>query len=169
MPTKGIRGQRTTGEDYSTAHLAVVGVHTPNTRDVGIIHMPLQCIPPGKSLHTTSNRQSTLEHIRSSLDTLLVCHALPDALSVQVSLVDPNSAAYPLIRLLPTIVGYDMALEIWNTMVPLLIVASDGRAQEVGFLVDEQGSVFALKIARGNVTPVGVIASCTARRGAAFR
>lgn len=84
----------------------------PSTGDIGVIHMPLQRIPPGKSHHTTPNHQSTSEHISPCLYALLVSHVLADALTIDVCLINPNSTAHPLLRLPPTTVGSYVAPEV---------------------------------------------------------
>jgi hypothetical protein len=91
--------------------LGGVGVHVPNTRDFGIIYVPLQSIPPAKSLHATSDHQPPLEHIGSSLDALLVSHVLPDIFPVQVGPIYPNSTAGPLFRVFPTTVNLHVAVQ----------------------------------------------------------
>ena len=86
--------------------LEVVGVRIHNAREVGIIQVPLQSIPPGESLLTTSDRQPALEQIRSSLDALLVGHTLPNVQPlIQVGPIRPNSTAYPLFWLPPSAMG----------------------------------------------------------------
>ena len=135
----------------------------PKARDVRIVHMPLQSIPPGKGLHAASNHQFTLEPVGTSLDVLLLGHTLLDILSIQVSPVHPNPAACPFSRLPPLKVGFDMPLKVWNASV-LLGTAADG-ALEARSTVNKQGILLALDVARGNVTLVGV---GMARRGAAF-
>ena len=102
-----------------------------NANDVGVIHMSLQGIPPGKRLHTTSNHQSITIHIRSGLHAFLVGHPLLDAFVVQVSPVHRDPTARPPARLHPTIVSDDMALEVGNTLVHLDVVAPDDGALEV--------------------------------------
>ena len=140
----------------------------PNAREVGVIHMPLESIPPGEGLHTTSNHQSTPEHIRSSPEALLVRHGPPDVLSIQLIPIHSDSTACPLFRIPPTTVSYDMALKVRSALVLLNMATSRDRALGVGFLVDEGGNVFALEIARGDVAPVRAGTSCIARRSSAL-
>ena len=125
-----------------------------NARDVWIIHMPLQGVPPRERLHATSNHQSLPKHIRSSIDVLLLGHPLLDARVVQVCPVHVNSAARPLARLYPTIVSHDVPLEVGNTPILLCVFAPNDRALEVGFLVDQHGTIVALEVTRGVATPV---------------
>ena len=109
----------------------------PGARNVGIIHMPLQRIPPRKALHATSNHQSTPELIRPSLDALFVGHTQSDTLPIQMRPIHPNTTAYPFLRLPPTRVSLDVALEVRNPSVTLDVVASGDGATEVRFLSDE--------------------------------
>lgn len=136
----------------------------PNARKVGIIDVPLQGISPGKSPQTTSDHKLTREHVRSGLNTLLVRQAFLDALAVQVGFTHADSTAYPLFRLPPTDVGCDVTLQVWNTLVPLDVIASDEGTLEVGSLVDEQGRVFALEVTRWNIMPIRVGTSCCITR-----
>jgi len=136
----------------------------PDARDVGIINVPLQSVPPGEGLLATSNHQSTPEHIRSGLDALLVGHPLLDTLPIQVGPVHRDPTARPLFWLHPAIVGNDVALEVRNALVRLGVIASDDGALEVGLLVDQQGAIFALEVARGDVTLVRVRTPASARR-----
>jgi len=127
-----------------------------DARDVRIIYVSLQGIPPGKSLLTTSNHKLTLKHICSSLDLLLLGHTLFDALAVQVGPIHPDTTASPLFRLPPAVVSHDVALEVGNTLVLLDVLASDDGALEVGFLVDPLGTIFTLEVTRGDGTLVRV-------------
>jgi hypothetical protein len=140
-----------------------------NARDVRIIHMPLQSIPPAKSLHAASNHQLTPEDIRSSLDALLVSHALADILPVEVSLVDPNSATDPLRRIHPKAVTFHVALEVRNAVVLLLMNAPVDGTLEAIFFASKQGGVFALQVARASSTPVRVRTSRPASTLLRFR
>ena len=128
----------------------------PDARDIRIIHVSLQGIPPGKGLLTTSNHQLTLKHICSSLDLFLLGHTLFYALTVQISPIHPDTTASPLFWLPPAVVSHDMALEVGNTVVLLDVLASDDGTLEVGLLVNPLGTIFTLEVTRGDGTLVRV-------------
>ena len=130
--------------------------------------MPLQRIPPREGLHATSNHQPTSKVVRSSFDALFVGHTQSDTLSIQMRPTHPNTTAYPLLRLPPTSVSFNVALEVWNPSVTLDVVASGDRATEVGFLFDEQGDIFALEITRWEITLVRVRTPASPRGGGAL-
>ena len=108
--------------------------------------MPLQGVPPSKGLHATSNHQSPPKHVRSGFDALLFGHPLLDALPVQVSPVHPNSAARPLVGLHPAIVSRDVTFEVGYTLVLLDVVTPNDGALEVGFLINQHDTTFALEV-----------------------
>ena len=148
--------------------LEVVAIHMSDARDVGVVHMPLQRIPPRERLLTTSNHQSTPKVVRSSLDAFLVGHALFDARFIQMRPIHPNSTAFPFIRLRPAAVSYDVALKVWDALVLLDVVASNNGASEARSLFDDQGGIFGLEVARGYITPVRVRTPASARRSDAL-
>jgi len=135
----------------------------PDARDVRIVHMPLQGVPPGESLQTTSNHQLTLKYTCSSLDLFLFGHTLLDALAVQVGPFHPDTTASPLFRLHPAVVSHDVALEVGDAPVLLDVVTSDDGALEVGFLVDQLGTIFTLEVTRGYGSLVRVGTPVSAR------
>lgn len=143
----------------------------PNARVFGTINMPFQRIPPGESLHTTTDHQSTPEHIRPSLDAFLISHALFDALSIRVSPIHSNPTTYPLFRLHPTNVSFNMTPKVRNAFVFLAMVAPDDGALKVRPTVDEQGGILALEVTIGDFgfVAVGVGAPQTARSAALLR
>lgn len=147
--------------------LEVITVHVSDARDVGIVHMPLQGIPPSEGPLTTPDHQSAPNHIRPSPDTLLVRHALLNTRVIQVGPGNTNPAARPPLWFPPTIMSFDMTLEIgYAKVLPGTATSSDG-AVRVKFLIDEQGAVFGLEVARGSAASVGVQASVsTSRRDA---
>ena len=61
-----------------------------------------------------------------------------------------------LFQLPPTVVSCDVAFEVRNSLVLLDTTASDGGAPGDRRLADEQSSVFALGISRGEATSVRV-------------
>ena len=136
----------------------------PDTREVAVVNMSLQGVPPGKGLQTTSDPQLTSKHIRSGLDLLLFGHPLLNAPGVQVSDIHRDTTANPLFRLHPAVVSKDMALEVWNALVLLGVVASSDGALEVGFPVDPLSTIFTLEVTRGDATLVRVRTPVSARR-----
>lgn len=150
--------------------LEVITIDVPDARDVGIVNMSLQGIPPSESLLTTPDHQSAPNHVRPSLDTLLVRHALLYTRMIKVGPIHTNPAAHPSLRFPPTIVSFDMALEIRYAKVLLDIGTPSDGAVRVKFLVDEQGAVFGLEVARGGTASVRVQAPIsTSRRYAPLR
>ena len=159
-----IHGETDWNRENRHACLEVVGVQMSDARDLAIVDVPLQRVPPRKRLHATPNHQSTLEIIRPSLNALVIGHTRLEAVVVQMRPIHPNSTAYPLLRLSPTTVGFDVTLEVGNAPVLLDVVASDNGAPGAKSPFDEQGAVFALEVARGDVTFVRVRAPAGARR-----
>lgn len=98
--------------------------------DVWIIHVPLEGVPPGESLHTAPNHQPVSVHICAGLDAFLIGHALRDPGSIQVGPIHPDPTTDPLFWLPPTVVGHDMALKVRNALVLLSMFASEDRALE---------------------------------------
>ena len=141
-----------------------VGVQMSDAWDLAIVDVPLQRIPSRKRLHATSDHQSSLIVVRPSLNAFVIGHTRLEELVVQVRPIHPNSATYPLLRLSPTTVGFDVPLEVGKPPVLLNVVASDNRAPGAKFPIDEQGAVFTLEITRGDVTFVRVQAPAGARR-----
>ena len=139
-----------------------------DTPDVRIIDMSLQGVPPGEFLQTTPNHQLTPEQIRSSLDLFLFGHTLLDAPAVQVGPLHPNTTAGPPSRLHPAIVSHDVAFEVGNSLVFLNVVASNDGALEVGFLVDQPGTIFTLEVTRRDTALVRVRTPVSARRSNAL-
>ena len=147
--------------------LEVVGVDMSDARDLAIVDVPLQRVPSRKRLHATSDHQSSPKVVRPSLNAFVIGHTQLEALVVQMRPIHSNPAAYPLFRLSPTTVRFDVALEVGNTLVLLDVVASDNRAPGAKSPFDEQGVVFALEVTRGDVTFVWVRAPVGARRSGA--
>jgi len=114
--------------------LVKVRIHMSNARELGIINVPLQGVPPGKALPTTPNHQLTPEPICPSLDLFLFGHTLLDVLAIQVGRLHPDTTANPLFRLRPAIVSHDVTLEVGKAPVLLDVVASGDGALEFGFL-----------------------------------
>jgi len=144
--------------------LEVVRVQMSDARDLVIVDVPLQRVPPRKRLHATPDHQSTLEIVRPSFDAFVVGHTRLEAVVVQMHPLHPNSATYPLLRLSPTTVGFDVAFEVGNAPVLLNVIASDDGAPGAKSPPDEQGVVFALEVTRGDVTFVRMQAPAGARR-----
>jgi hypothetical protein len=165
-PIKGIRGRMAAAAAAENiGPILIVRVHVPNARKVGVVHMPLQGVPPGERLQATPNPQLSPERIRSSLHALLVGHARLDADPIQVRPIHRNPTARPPVRVDPPTVGHDMTLEIGNAMVLLFVVAPDDRAEEMDSLVDLRGAVVTLQVARGVGALVRVRTPTSARGG----
>ena len=131
-------------------NLVKVQIHVSDTRDVGVINMSFQRIPPSKRLQATPNHQLSPKHIRSSLGQLFFVHTLPHQYPVQVGVFCCNATTDPLVRLEPAIMDDDVALQIRNAPVLLDVVASNDRTPELGQPVDRPHPSLALEIAGGN-------------------
>lgn len=119
--------------------MEVVGVHIPDAFFflVFIVDVPFQGVSPGEGERATSDHESTPEDNCSSLDALLVGHALRDTRSfIQVSLVYADSAADPPFGLQATSMGFYVSFELWDALVALSIVTSRDGALEAFFSVD---------------------------------
>ena len=148
--------------------LEVVGVQISNARELAIVDVPLQRVPPRKRPHATPDHQSSLKVVRPSLNAFVIGHTQLEALVVQMRPIHPNPAAYPLLWLSPTTMGFDVAPEVGGTPVLLNVVAPDNGAPGAKSPFDEQGAVFALEVTWGDVTLVWVRAPAGARRGDAL-
>lgn len=165
-PIKGIRRRRAAAvEEEDIGPILIVRIHVPDAREVRVVHMPLQGVPPGKRLQATPDPQLSSEWIRSNLDALLVGHARLDADPIQVGPIHRNPTARPPVWDNPPIVGHDMALEVGNAMVLLFVVAPDDRAEEVDPLVGLCGAVATLQVAGGVGALVRVRTPTSARGG----
>lgn len=136
----------------------------PNARDVGIIQMPLQGVPPGESVHATSNHQPAPKDICSSPNVILLSHVLLDVHPVKVSPIHPNPTARPPLGPHQMVVSVDMALKVGNALISLDMAAPGDGAPEVRSIVDECNSAFALEITEGYVAPVRVGTFGTTRK-----
>ena len=137
IPVKGDRGYlpHPGSQDGS-----MVRVRIPDAQDIGVIHMPLQSVPPGKGHHAASDHQLSPEQIRSSRDVLLLSHPLLDSQPVQLGLVHINPTARPLVGVHPAIVNSNVALEFGMALIPLDVVTSDDGTFEV-IMLDFTGVV----------------------------
>ena len=127
-----IRGRKTGG----IKNLVKVQVHVSDTRDVGVVDVSFQRIPPSKRLQAASDHQLPLEHIRASLNQLFFVHTLLYHYSVEVGVVRRNTTADPLVRFDPAIVGVNVTLQIRNALILLDVVAPNNRTLELGQPVD---------------------------------
>lgn len=126
-----------------------VAGHVPDTRQVWVVHMPLEGIPSREGLPAATNHQSAPKHVRPRLFILCVRHAHLDSNSVQVSPVYSNTTALPPIR---AIVRLYVPLEIRAAGVFLNEIAPLNGATEAGFA--RHPDAFALYIPRGVVALV---------------
>lgn len=128
----------------------------PDAGDFGVIDVPLQGIPPGKSIETTSNHQLTPEQIRPSLYLLILGHALLDPRVVRPSNVHRNPTARPLFRFQPATMRHYVTVQVWNSMIFLNIVTPNDGALEARPPLPPHGAILALEVARRDGTFVRV-------------
>ena len=124
-----IRGEKHIG---AVRKLVKVQIHVSDTRDVGVVNMPFQRVPPSKRLQATSNHQLSPKHIHPSLGQLFFAHTLLNHYPVEVGVVRCNATTNPLVWLEPAIVCGDVPLQVTNALALLDVVASDDRTLELG-------------------------------------